>query len=1037
MKQTRRQFLGTSVAVGAFLVASAGGSSGWEAIRRWLEGASPHGVGTFSEDYDAGRVIYTTCVQCNSLCSIKALLTEVPGRADHDPTCFVRKIAGNPYSPINTVPYGPAPYTMPAQQVARRGTMRMAITSHAGRGGRACLKGQAGIQTAFDLHRITRPLRRVGPRGSGRWESITWEEAIREILDGSPKLGTPGLRKLWAFVPEEQVKADLERVKRGEMSQADFEAEYRETLIDPRHPDLGPRANQIACIGGDRGTFVGQRLWNQSLGSVNFFNHGGICGVSGVIGTRRSHQGEQKKDRLYADLEHCDFLIVWGSNPAVANKGPVYLAPMLTNALARGMKMAVVDPRLSATAQKADWWVPVRPGADAALALGMARWIVENERYDRRYLTNPNRKAAAAGGEPTWSDATFLVRLDQPSRPLLKASEIGLVPAGSEADGPVVLWQGKPLPAKEAPEGELFVRTEIAGIPVRSVFDLYRERVMEKSLEEYARLAGIPLELLVTLAREWTSHGKRVAILAYRGPAMHTNGYYTLRAINTLNHLVGNHDWKGGDMNAGAQFHDVKGRYDLLNVPGAHKAWGVPITRQQVDYRKVSLSKEGPARRYWYPFSGNLCQEVLPSAGAGYPYPLKALFLYRHSPLASDPAPQLQEEVLRSPEKLPLVVAFDLEIGESSRYADFLLPDLSYLERWGLEHIYPILRTRFSHIQQPVTRVFPDPEGPRDVQDVLIELFKRMGLPGVGPGAFPGGEPLDRAEDFYLKVVANIAFDGEPVPDADEEEEAAFERARLLALGPTWDPVAWRRAVNPEEWRKVVYVLNRGGRFEAPGREYEGEWLRYRFGGQANFYDPGVAALTHPVTGEHFDGLPRLEPVRRFDGQELDDPRPLQLINWKARNLGTHRTIADAWLREVRGENVLWIHPGDAAPRSIREGDWVWAEAASGRARARAHLTEAIRPGVVGAAYNFGHTAYGSRPVWIDGRLIPAVRPYGHTSFPLDQPTHEESGYAPDRGGGWNPNVVQPVDPLLHMGLQDPIGGGASELDARVEVRRA
>ncbi|BDG61068.1 molybdopterin-dependent oxidoreductase [Caldinitratiruptor microaerophilus] len=1027
---TRRGFLAGAA---AFTAAAAAVPASREPLERAVSRVfhdEPHGVGTATDAYGPQDVIYTVCQQCQTFCTIKVVLRPGEGTGA---TALVRKIAGNPYSPLTTQPEGPIPYDTPPA-LAVQGLGSLTRDGRSRRGGRTCLKGQAGIQIVHDARRVTQPLKRVGPRGSGRWQTISWEQALKEILDGAPDLGTPGIRSWWAYAPQEPVMADWEKVRKGEMTQAEFEARWGDKLIDPRHPDLGPRANLLAVMAGDRGNLVVDRFARQGLGTVNTFNHGGVCGIQGVVANNRSHAGKQHP-RMYADLDHCEYLIVWGTEPLTANKGPTWLAPRLTNALQRGMKLVVVDPRLSKTAEKAHRWVPILPGGDAALALGMARWIIENRRYDEKYLRCPGPAAAKAAGEPTWSDATHLVNLSDPKRPKLRMKDLGL-----EGDQFVVLVDGRPAPHDTAGPADLEVDTELAGpkgpIRVKSVFTLLRERVQEKTLAEYAELAGVSEDLIATLAREFTSYGKRAVVMSYRGPAMHTNGYYNVRAINVLNFLIGNHDWKGGEISAGARYAELKGRYDLTTVPGGLKPWGIPITREKSVYEKSTLfQRDGyPAKRRWYPFPANLVHEVLPSAKAAYPYALKALFIQRHSPVDSSPGGIRQAEILKDPNAVGLVVAFDVEIGDTSRFADYILPDVTYLERWGLESIYPNQPYKVSLLGQPVTRAF---DGPRPAEQFWIDLLKAMGLPGVGPGAFPDGSPLDTPEDFYLKVAANIAYDGTPVPDASDEELRLFAEARRRALGPSWDEAAWRRAVKPEEWRKVVYVLNRGGRFEGPGREYEGEWIRYRFGAQCSLYDEGAAAVRDSITGEFWDGLPRVEPVRFADGRPVDDALPLVLINWKARQHGTHRTVAAAWLREVRPENHLWMNPADAAARGIRTGDRVRVRSASAAVEARVWVTEGIRPGVVGADFSYGHVGYGAEAVEIDGKRHEPVRGYGHTPYDLAPPLHEEAGLAGGRGTGFLVNSLLRDDVVTGGGgLTDPIGGGASQLDTRVEVER-
>lgn len=1020
-KMSRRSFLKGSILVGgaaAFTPVMAQDREERPAAP-WYDEA--HGVGQDWEDYDATNVIYTLCEQCNTHCTIKAVLKEQEG-VTAAPS-VVRKIAGNPYSPLNTQPYGPIPYeTSPVE--AARGQGNPAVEGRSRRGGRTCLKGQAGIQTAYDALRVTQPLKRVGPRGSGEFQTISWEQALREILEGSD-LGTPGIKEFNKFVPQGPVMADWELVKQGKMSQVEFDRKYAEVLIDTRHPDLGPKVNQIVSLVGDRRDFIQERFWFKSLGSINTIHHGGICGMPGVQGNIQSFTGPQKQ-RMYSDIDHAEYLIIWGTDPLVANKGPSWLAPKLTKALERGMKLVVVDPRLSAVAEKAHRWIPILPGTDAALALGMARWIIENKRYDERYLLNPNKEAAAADGEPTWSDATHLVNLSDPKRPKLRAADLGI----GDSSQYVVLHNGVPVPADQAPEGTLEVDTTINGIRVKSAFTLFKERCFERTLEEYAAICGIPAQDIATLAKEFTSYGKRASITSYRGPAMHTNGFYALRAINCLNHLLGNYDWKGGSLSSGAQYSPLSGLYDLLGVPGERTAWGVTMFRRG-PYEKSSLfARDGyPAKRPWFPIGNHAIFEVIPSIGEGYPYPIKALFIHRIAPTLSAGDGERALEILKDTEKVPLLVVSDLVISEAASVADYILPDLSYLERWGFETIYPNQPLKLSHFQQPVTRVF---DGPRAFEDVLIELGKALGLPGVGDRAFPDGSHLHCAEDFYLKLVANIAYAGDPVPDAGPEEQELFLTTRRKALGPYFDEQKWRRAVRPEEWPKVVYVLNRGGRFEAPGSEYVGEHLKYQYGNQADFYAERVAQHRHSYTGEYFDGLPRYEPQRFFNGKEIrDDAYPLHMINWKAHYLGTHRNISDAWLREIERENFLWINPVDARARGIKDGDEVLIKSPNAQVKGIARVTERIRPGVVGSSYNYGHYAYGSRPVKIDGRLTATDPVYGHV--PWAQKPY--SGYAGPRNAGFSANLLLRHDEALQGGtVFDPVGAGPGQLSGKVEV---
>ncbi|WP_019379177.1 molybdopterin-dependent oxidoreductase [Virgibacillus halodenitrificans] len=1026
---SRRKFI---KALGAFGAVAVVGPAFIGPVKQIMNGVwidEGHGYGTDFQDYGAEDVIFSTCEQCNTYCTIKAYVTS--GSKEGPYSTVIRKLAGNQYSPLNMVPFGAIAYATPIDE-AVKGNGDVQRGGRGARGGRICLKGQAGIQTAYDPYRVKDPLKRVGPRGSGKWKTITWEEAYDEIVNGSKDLQTPGLKQIAAYVPEEPVMEDWDKVKTGEMSQADFDAKYSDKLVDTRHPDFGSKVNQVTFMVGDRRDFM-QRFINSSLGTNNYYHHGGVCGISSVVGNTRSYSGaEKKKKRQYADIENTLFLLVWGTNPMVANKGPTFLAPKLTNAIQNGMQMAVVDPRFSKTAEKADTWLPIKPGTDAALALAIGRTIIERNMYDETYLTNPNKQAASADNEPTWSDATHLINMSDPKRPKLRASDIGI----GTAEQFVVLENGSPVPHDKAKKGDLEVERKLKGIEVKSAFQLYKDRTMEKTLDEYSVITTIPKEQIIKVAKQFTSYGKRASIMSYRGPAMHVNGYYTQRLIASLNHLIGSYDWKGGNITTGAFYKEFEGKYDLMTVPNGRKPWGIPTGRNQVKYEDTSVfERDGyPAKRPWFPFSPQTIGDVLPSAVEGYPYPIKALITHRFSPVLSAPNGPIQEQALKDTNILPLFVASDVQIGDSTKFADYILPDTVYLERWGREAIYPTITTKFASIYQPVTRVFPNV---RSFENSVIELAKRMKLPGFGTNAFVDGSSLDREEDFYLKRVANIAYDEKPVPDANAREMEVFTKVRKKALGTYFDEADWKQAVKPEEWKKVVYVLNRGGRFEEAGNEYVMNHVKYGFGGQADFYDEGVAAGKNSYDGGFFEGMPYYEEIKSFNRKKIGQPEPLQFINWKARNLGTYRNISSSWLREVRADNYIWMNKRDAAMRGIQTGDQVRIKNGSLELKGTVYITAGIAPGVVGSAYNMGQQGYGVNRQTIDGKKTEKLPTYNHTPFDFKKPMHEDDGYPGSRAGGFAANKLTHLDQHTKNGaIYDEIGGAPGQLDMFVEIEK-
>ncbi|RMH11666.1 MAG: molybdopterin oxidoreductase [Gemmatimonadetes bacterium] len=1025
---TRREFVQTAALLGAGAALS--GCANWteEGFR-----AVPQYVLAQPEN-----VVYSTCLQCHVACQIKAKIWDGT----------LAKLSGNPYSPQNYLPH--LPYETDLATAA--------VTD-----GKLCAKGQSAIQTYYDPYRIRRVLKRDGPRGSNRWRSISFEQFVQEVVDGGrifADIGEdrtyPGFAQVWALRDRDlarRMAADADRFRRGELSLEDFKRRWRDhldVLIDPDHPDLGPRNNGFVFLAGriEHGRKeLMARFTKDSFGSVNYYEHTTICEQSHHIAFDELTGGATH--HLKPDLMNSEFVLFWGTGAYTANFGLTPTAEKVTTGTVdRGMKTAVVDPRLSNDAGKADWWLPVKPGTDGALALAMARWIIENERYDERYLRAANKAAAAAAGETTWTNATHLVKV-VPGEPqaLLTAREAG-IPGG---DLPVVSRGGRLVAVDPDDErtpvvGDLFVDRSVRGIPVKSAFQLYADEAFARSFEEVEALTGVPYRLIAEVAHELTSHGKRAVVELYRGPVQHTDGVYAGAAVIALNLLVGNPDWKGGMQKGGGHWHESGGRagsvYDFGSMhPSKAVTFGPHISRERTRYEDWSLFREEgyPARRPWYPLTNNVYQEVVPSFAQGYPYKGEILMLHKGTPALSTPAGHKLIEMLQDPERVPLFIACDIVIGETSMYADYILPDLTYLERWGTPHVTPDVLTKTSKVRQPVAPPLTEEvevageRMPLSLEAFFLAVADRLGLPGFGKDGFGSGLDFRRPEDWYLKLVANIAAgdeEGEVVPAATEEELRIFREARRHLPPSVFDEQKWRRAVRPQEWPHVVYVLNRGGRFADASTAYDGERVKARLGVMFHLFMEKVARTRNSMSGKPFEGVPVYRGQFDSFGEPLDaaGDYPLTLITFKEAFGGQSRTISNYWSNiGLQNENPIWVHTSDARRLGLKDGQRARVvsptnpegrvDLGDGRTIdvvGRVHVRESIRPGVVAVSWHYGHWAYGSNDVTVDGALVRGDR---------------------RRAAGLCPNPVMMIDP--HLGdvcLTDPIGGSSSFFDTPVRL---
>lgn len=999
--------------------------------------------------------IYSVCQQCNTNCGMKVKLLDG----------MVAKIDGNPYSPWTMTPN--IPYDTP---IAEAATID----------GSLCPKGQAGIQALYDPYRIVKVLKREGKRGENKWKTISFDQALKEITEGGNLFGeghVDGLKDICVLRDPKIAKelaADSEKVAAKNMTIEEFRQKHADNLrylIDPDHPDLGPKNNQF-CLNWGRlkagRSELLKRFANNALGSANTHGHTTVCQGSLYFTCKAmSDQFEEGKwtggSKFYwqADTGNAEFILFVGASPYEANYGPPLRVQKLTQGLIEGtLRIAVVDPRCSKTAARAWKWIPVRPNGVSALAMGMIHWIIENKRYNARYLANANKAAALADNEPTWTQAAWLVKIGKDGRPttFLRGSDMELpVEKRPKKDGgewdfdPFIVSRAgnfigfDPNHENEPVEGDLLVDTDVKGIRVKSVLQIYRDTAASKNLAAWADAAGVQESDIVDLAHEFTSHGKRAVADVHRGVSQHTSGFYNVLTWMLVNVLIGNHDWMGGLAKATTYniVGNIKGKpFDLDKQEGTLKNWGISIIRHEATYDKTTIFSGYPAKRVWYPFSSDIYQEIFSSMGDAYPYRIKALMMYMASPVYSLPAGHKLIEILSDPKKIPLIFASDIVIGETTMYADYIFPDLTYLERWEFSGSHPSVTPKVAPFRQPVAAPLTDTvtvfgeKMPLSLESLVLGLAEKLKVQGFGENAFGSGLHLRRDEDIYLRMVANIAFgdksDGsEMVKAADPEEIKLFEKARRYLPQTVYDVDRWKSVVGPELWPHVVYVLNRGGRFQGYRQAYKDGQLSNKYGKLVGIYFDKLATTRNSMTGQPY--LPHaqyLEGPVDVLGQKIDDESKgfdLTLITYRHITQTKSRTAGNYWLQALRPENFIEISSADAERLSLKDGDRVKVVSATnmegiwdlGHNRKKpmigsVRVIEGIRPGVVAFSLGHGHWSYGAGEVVIDGVKVPAD---------------------PRRATGVHANAAMRVDPVLkNTGLVDTVGGSAVFYQSQVKL---
>lgn len=1015
---------------------------------------------------DPNNIITSSCYQCSTECSIKVkILNGVVGKID-----------GNPYSPWTMAPH--LDYDTPFKTVS-------SIDSG------ICPKGQSGAQSTYDPYRLVKVVKRDGPRGSNQWKTISFDQALEEIINGGKLFShvegeedrhVEGLKDIWALRNPEtmaEMKKDVaaiwaekDNTKKQALSDA-FKEKYSsdmDKMIDPEHPDLGPKNNQFVfmCgrVSGGRVDMI-NRFTHDGFGSTNRHGHTTVCQGSMLHAAQAITEQFDPKTGSFsggakfwwmADLFNSEFVIFSGASPFEANFGPTGRVARMTGGLDSGrLKLAVVDPRFSKTASKAWKWLPARPGSEGALALALMRWIIENKRYDATYLANANKAAANADGEPTWANGTWLVKMNEQGEAerLLRGSDLG---TGEEFsfDPPLVLKDGvftafDPNSTEVATEGELLVNTKTEnGINVKSSLQILWEEASSHTLEEWAEICGVKAEDIADTAREFTSHGKKAAADIHRGVSQHTNGFYNATAWWNLNMLIGNFDWQGGLFKAAA--YDMSGNkaggpYKIAAMkPGALEHFGISNYRDGIKYEDTTLFlKDGyPAKRNWYPLSNDVYHEVIPSAGDNYPYSVKALFIYMGSPVYVTPAGHTLIETMTDPNKIPLIVASDILVSDTSMFADYIFPDLTNLERWEFAGNKPSIPFKSQSLHQPAigplvetVKVYGQ-DMPLSLDTMLLGIAEKMGLPTFGGDGMGEGLPLTHQDDIYLRMIANLAYGEAPdgsqaVPDANEEEIEMFTNARRFIPPCIFDIDRWKRIVGEDLFPKVVYVLNRGGRFQSVEGGYpDGLYAGNKYGKLLNFFQEKTASVKNSQTGiPNFGYAKYVTAGRDIYGVPLEDEKQgydLRLITYREISR-TPPSPGNYWLSPLLPGNHILVNTEDAEARGLKDGDVARISSASNPEgvwdlkngtkiplNGVVSVINGIRPGVIAFSLGHGHFAYGGVDITIDGQTIKGEK---------------------ERVTGINANAAMRVEPnLKNTCLIDTVGGSAVFYDTQVKLEK-
>ncbi|PVA07255.1 molybdopterin oxidoreductase family protein [Thalassorhabdomicrobium marinisediminis] len=854
-----------------------------------------------------------------------------------------------------------------------------------------CAKGSAGIMQVNAPSRLKAPLKRVGPRGSGEFEEISWDEALQIATD-------------WL-------------------------APLRE-----KHPE------KLAFFTGRDQSQSFTSLWAQGFGTPNYAAHGGFCSVN-MAAAGIYTMGGAFWEFGQPDWDHTKLFLLFGvaedhdSNPIKMGIGKIK---------ERGARMIGVNPVRSGYNAVADDWFGITPGTDGLLIMALIHELFRAGKLDLDYLARFTNASCIVNEDPK-SDQNGLLLRDDDGQPLVI----------DKRTGQLAPWNG------EGVEPDLRATHRAAGITHRPVFHLMADRFLDPQYapDAVADRTGIPATRIKRLAadlarvafdeeividRPWTDfRGKRhdkmigrpVSMHAMRGISAHSNGFQTCRALHTLQIILGAVETPGGmrfkppypkPAHAHPKPHGGVTPGGPLNGPHLGFAQGPEDLLLHEDGSAIRIDK---AFTWDNPFSAHgMMHMVISNAHAGDPYKIDTLFMYManmawNSSMNTKAVMDMLTDTDEAGDyKIPRIIYSDAYSSEMVAFADLILPDTTYLERYDC----------ISLLDRPICEAdavadairWPVVEPDRDVrgfQSVLCDLGARLGLPG-----FVNEDGSQKFEDYADYITNHI---------------------RRPGIGPL---AGWRMGEDgiqhgrgaPNEGQLDNYIANGGfwmshvpdeaAYYKPFNRAYQ-DWAV-----EMGFYDSPQPYLFTPYVEPlrrlqlAAEGHGRVQPPEHLRQQVQDtmDPLPIwyaplsdSLTDTETYDVHalSQRPMAmyhswgtqNAWLRQIHGRNPLYVPTKIWEKHGFREGDWARVTSPAGEITVPVALMAALNDHTV-----WTWNAIGKRKgAWALDNDAAEAKP----GFLLNHLIHE---LLPEKGDG------------MRWSNSDPITGQAAWFDLRVKIEK-
>ncbi len=849
-----------------------------------------------------------------------------------------------------------------------------------------CAKGSSGIMQHLSPARLKAPMKRVGPRGSGEFEEVSWEEALRTAVSWLKPIRETDQSKLAFFTGRDQSQSFTS-------------------------------------------------FFAQSFGTPNYAAHGGFCSVNmaaaGIytMGGAFWEFGQPDWDRtklfmLFGVAEDHD------SNPIKMGIGRMK---------GHGGKIIGVNPIRTGYNAVADEWVGITPGTDGLFILSLVHCLMKAGRIDLDYLARFTDAPCLVNEDPA-SDEFGLILTNEAGKKLVIDRRTGK-PEAYDTPGvqPDLSGSYRHAGFSHRPVlhhmADKYLSDEYAPEVVAERVGISAERIRGIAAE----LARVAFDEAFEIEREWTDFrgdvhktmvGRPVSFHSMRGISAHSNGFQTCRALHMLQIILGTVEVPGG-----FRFKPPYPKPSTIHPkPHAGVTPGKPLDGPHLGFLHgpddLLIHEDGTPKRIDKAFSWEnpmsahgLMHMLISNAHAGDPYKIDTMMLYMAN-MAWNSSMNTSEVMRMLTDKdedgeyvIPRIIYSDAYSSEMVAYADLILPDTTYLERHDCISLLdrPICEAEAAAdaIRWPV--VEPDRDV-RGFQSVLCELGGMLDLPGFvnEDGSQKYADYADYIQNHERKPgigpLAGYRGTGDdhgrgaPNPNQIEEykKNGSFWISHIPEDAEFYKP--WNNAY--QDWAVELGLFDKPSPYlftlwceplrrfqlaaEGKHRLSPPEHLKARY---AETMEP--LPVWYPPFSEADDG---------FDVHALTQ-RPMAMYHsWGSQN---------AWLRQIHGRNPLYVPTKLWEANGFEEGDWARVTSPHGEITVPVMHMAALNENTV-----WTWNAIGKRKgAW----ALEKDAPEATKGFLLNHIIHE---LLPAKGDG------------LRWANSDPITGQAAWFDLRVKIEK-